>query len=459
MSESIDVGAWVREHGIRTVRLETISLDGVMTGKYVAVNKFLSGIQDGYAFCDVIFGVDLSNEPQFGFNSGEWRGEMGDIFLRPDVATLVVDPCEPGLAAVICDVTDRGGRPLPTCARSALRTQVQALEDLGYTIKAAIEIEATVFDDHIRDARDRGFRGLSPLGGDAGPLYVLGRPVEFNRYMHAVSARLDAMGIPWEGWCDESAPGQIEFNLPPAPALIAVDHYCRVKAVMRQVAYEQGRSVTFMARWSDDYYGQGSHINLSLYTQDGNAFYNVDTISEPSPIMRQFVAGVLATTAAAASFSFPTINSYRRIQELNGPPTTITWGVENKSTAIRAICRDEKQSRLEYRLPSSDANLYLAFAALIAGGRHGLEDGLEPPTACDVMAWALPDGVERLPTDLFQATEQLRDDTELTKRLGSDLVDYWMGTRRWEWISFHTGGGDPANGVSDWELKRYFELV
>lgn len=460
MSEPIDLQTWAREHGIRSVRLETISLDGVISGKYVAVDKFLSGAEKGFSFCDVVFGVDLANEPQLGFDFGSWRGEMGDVFLRPDLSTLIVDPAVPALGAVICDLVDRSGSSLPTCTRSNLRRHVDALAADGYSISAAIEVEATVFNEPIDVLRARDFRDPTPLGGGAGALYVLARPAEFTTYMDAVAERLDAIGLPWEGWCDESAPGQVEFNLPPTDAIAAVDGYNRVKFVMRQIAFEQGRSVTFMAKWSPEYFGQGAHINLSLHRDGGSAFHNDADPTAPSETMRAFVGGVLETMAAATSFSFPTINSYRRIQELNGPPTTISWGVENKTTAVRAICRDAKQSRLEYRIPSADANLYLAFAALLAGGRIGLARQTVPPEPLDLMAWALPEGdVTQIPPSLHEAIAALGVDAEFTEYMGPELVSYWLGTRRWEWLRFHTSGGDPDADVSTWELRRYFELV
>lgn len=461
MSDLANVEQWLGERDVRTVRLESISIDGVITGKYVARDKFLSGVRSGgYGFCDVVFGQDLFNDAQLGFDAGTWRAQMSDINLVPDLATLVVDPVVPGLASVICNVTDQAGVPLPTCSRSALAAQVAALADLGYETKAAIEIEATIFENDIDEARAAGFTGLRPVGGGAGALYVIGRPRLFNEYMDSVTRRLDAMGVRWEGWCDESAAGQVEFNLPPADALTAVDAYLRVKLAMRHVAYEMGLSVTFMARWSADYFGQGSHINLSLYRDGRNAFANPDVASEPTDEMRWFIGGALATMAAAASFAYPTMNSYRRIAELTGPPTTASWGVDNKSTAIRAICRDAKQSRVEYRVPSSDANPYLAFAALLAGGRHGIEARTDPPAPLDVMAWALPDGVApRLPDNMHEAIEALAADKVLTDLLGADLVAYWLGTRRWEWLQFHTTGGDPGPEVSAWELRRYFELV
>ncbi|PRY08825.1 glutamine synthetase family protein [Kineococcus rhizosphaerae] len=465
MSEYEEVKDWLSERGVRTVRLDTISLDGVVSGKYVSVAKFLSGLKTGWSFCDVAFGVDLANVPQLGFDYGSWRGEMADVTLRGDSSTLALDPHLVGLATVLCDLVDRDGAPLPVCSRSVLRRQVQHLTNLGYSAKAAIEIEATVFEESIDEARRLGFQGLHPLGGSAGALYVIARPVAFTRYLDAVTERLDEMGIAWEGWCDESAAGQVEINLPPTDPMTAVDNYNRVKLVMRQVAFERGHSVTFMARWSPEQFGQGAHINLSLYQDGENVFHDVQNSRSPSALMREFMGGVLETMPAATSFSFPTINSYRRIEELNGPPTTVSWGLENKSTAVRAICRDAKQSRIEYRIPSADANLYLAFAALLAGGLLGLQNHSDPGPSLDHMAWALPPGSvdtdtpERLPRSLSAATDALAADTDLTKALGPALVDYWIGTRRWEWFSFHTGGGDPQAGVSQWELTRYFELV
>jgi glutamine synthetase len=440
MCDRLNLEKWLDDNDIRTVRIETISLDNVVSGKYLSVAKFVSSVDKGFSFCDVIYGLDLANFPQLGFDYGRWRGELADILLRPELSTLVVDPVSPGLAAVICDVTDRDGKPLPTCTRSVLRRQVERLQDAGYTAQAAIEIEATVFENSIDDIRANGFGDLRPLGGAAGALYVLGRPLELSRYMNAVTERLDHMGIPWEGWVDESSPGQVELNLPPMDVISSVDAYNRARFVMREVALEQGRTVTFMARWSGEYFGQGSHINLSLSRDGENTFFNPEAPEKPSVEMEWFAAGVLATMPAASSFCYPTVNSYRRIEDLNGPPTTVSWGVENKTTAIRAICRDAKQSRLEYRIPSADSNMYLTFAALLAGGQHGLENRQEPPAPLEYMAWAQPDGPQLLPLSLFESIEALRADATITEMLGADFVEYWLGTRRWEWLRFYTTG-------------------
>ena len=163
--------------------------------------------------------------------------------------------------------------------------------------------------------------------------------------------------------------------------------------------------------------------------------------------------------AAASSFQYPTVNSYRRIAEFDGPPTTVTWGVDNKSAAVRAVCTTEKLSRVEYRVPSADVNIYLSMASFLAGGLIGLRDHSDPGLECTVMAWGLPPGTPKLPASLSRAIAELSGDVNLTEVLGRELVEYWIGTRRWEWLQFFTTGGDPAAGVSDWELERYFVHV
>ncbi|MEU3657379.1 glutamine synthetase family protein [Streptomyces sp. NPDC032161] len=459
MSDSTTVTEWIGADSTRVVRAQTVTLDGVLVGKHLSPKKFLSGAESGWGFADIALAVDLANSAQLGFDFGDWRGEMRDVILRPDLGTIAPDASLPGLASVMCDLVDRTGAPLPVCSRSTLKRVIGQLAEMGYTGKAAVEIEATVFEESIDQARAQGFKGLRPLGGTHGGIYLLSRSRDFTTLLDAMAARMDEAGIPWEGWADESAHGQIEINLPPTDILTAADLYVRTKQLMREVAYEHGRTVTFMARWSPDQYGQGAHINLSIQRDGDNAFYDPASPGRPSETMRHFIGGVLRTLPAASSFQYPTVNSYRRIVEFDGPPTTATWGVDNKSTAVRAVCASPKLTRVEYRVPSADVNIYLSTAAFLAGGIVGLREGVDPGPECTVMAWALPPGTPRLPATLSQAVAELAADSELTQVLGPELVDYWIGTRRWEWLQFHTTGGDPGTGVSDWELERYFEHI
>ncbi|MFE3059437.1 glutamine synthetase family protein [Nocardia sp. NPDC059239] len=451
--------SWIEENSIRSVRVQTVNLDGVLIGKHLSPQKFLAGARSGWGFSDIALAVDLGNSAQLGFEFGEWRGEMRDVLLRPDLNTLSRDEALPGLATVMCDLVDQHGTPLPVCSRSVLARMTGLLAERGFTGRAAVEIEASVFEESIEQARAQRFQNLHPLGGTGAAIYVLSRSRDFTTLLDAMAERLQRTGIPWEGWADESAHGQIEFNLPPTDILTAADWYVRAKQVMREVACEHGRTITFMARWSPDLFGQGAHINLSLQREDRNVFFDPAAPQQPSQTMREFIAGVLATLSAAASFQFPTANSYRRIAEFDGPPTSVTWGVDNKSTAVRAVCAGEKLSRIEYRVPSADVNIYLSMASFLAGGLIGLRDELDPGEPCEVMAWGLPPGTPKLPATLSSAVQALESDSVLTEVLGADLVRYWIGTRRWEWLQFHTTGGDPAPGVSAWELERYFEHV
>jgi glutamine synthetase len=447
-----EVERWLEEHAIHTIRVEGTNLDGSLMGKFVSPDKFLKSLDRGVALADLAFGVDLQNTPYWGFPYPAWRGEIPDIFLRPDLSTLLV--WRPGVAAVIGDFWLEDGSPVPVCPRNMLKRMVAQLADDGFGALAAIEIEATVFEESIHEARTKGYRDLSPLGGLAGFAYHLTKDAGWEEYMHAVTRRLDELGIHWEAWNDEAAVGQIELNIAPADPVSVVDNWARARQVMREVAFELGRTVTFMAKWCDAY-GQASHLNVSLTRDGSNAFFAADG---PSETMFHFLGGLMATLKGTTSISMPWITSYRRLSDLQGPPTTLTWGIRNKSTAIRALAGDPTASRIEYRVPGSDSNCYFVLAAVLGAGREGVARSLDPPSETIGMAWANP-AIERIPSSIMKAAGALAEDALLAEVLGKDVIDYWIGTRRWEWMSFHTGGGDPDEQVCAWETTRYFELV
>lgn len=434
-----------------TVRIESTNHDGSFLGKNLTPRKFAATASSGIAMADLLFGLDLGNAPTFGFAFPEWRGHVSDVEFRPDMSTLV--QWKPGLHSVIGDYWQAGGDPVGTCPRNLARSLVERLATRGFTACIAVEIEATLFQESIHEARAKGYQGLTPLGGSAGTAYHLAKSNDWVDYMSAVVRRLDEIGIEWEAWSDEDAAGQVELNLVPGDPISVCDNWARTRQVMREVAFDLGRTVTFMAKPTAGY-GQASHINLSLQRNGANAFYDPDG---PSDIMRHAVGGLLATMPGAASVMLPQITSYRRLVDLSGPPTTVTWGIANKSTAVRAVCGHPTYSRLEYRVPGADANLYLAVATILAGVIAGLDRGLEPPEPVSDLAWCVPD-LERLPDTITKAADALEADTDLREQLGDEFVDYWVGTRRWEWMQFHTTGGDPFSALSEWESLRYFEF-
>ena len=438
----------------KAFRVEATNHDGSFMGKNVTPAKFAAGRESGFAFADVLFAIDMGTDIVFGDAYPDWRGNLYDISMIPDMSTLV--RWKPGVDAVIGDFWLKDGRPVPICPRNMVRRLIGRLAALGYTARVAVEIETTLFEESIQEARASGYRDLTPLGGDTGSTYCLARSADWIDYMEAVADRLDELGIVWEAWTDEAAPGQTELNLAPTEPLALADAWVRTKQVMREIACERGCSVTFMAKPTAGF-GQGAHINLSLQRDGVNQFYSPDG---PSEVMLQAVGGLMATMAGNTLLALPQITSYRRLVDVSGPPTTISWGVDNKTAALRAIAGHTKYSRLEYRVPGSDVNPYYALAGVLAGVVAGIERKMQAPPPVDDMAWCLPDdcGVERIPDSMTKAIAALDGDEVLREYLGDEFVDFWTASRRWEWMEFHTKGGDPYAELSEWESRRYFEF-
>ena len=335
---------------------------------------------------------------------------------------------------------------------------VDGLAARGLRAKAAFEIEGMVFADSITAARAKGFRNLTPLSAPAPIAYLLHNSHIQRAFMEAATERLDALGIPWEAFSDEAAPGQFEVNLEPADPVTAADRAMRTRQVLREVAIDLGYCVTFMAKPTTEY-GNGLHVHHSLTDSDNASVFHTDG-GEQSDTMRHWIGGLVATMAAATSVLAPTVNSYRRLVGWAAAPTTATWAEDNKSTAVRVLTRSASASRIEHRLAAADANVYLALAVVLAGGLAGLRHSIEPPAAFPYAGWGLPEGYPHLPTSITKAVDAFEADGFLCEELGELFVSFWANTRRWEWLMFHTTGGDAgAESVTDWELKRYFEIM
>ena len=436
------------------VRIEATTADGPSVGKYLSREKFEACLPNGICLADFVLAMDLAGTPQLGW-WGDWRQPaLGDMYLRPDLATGVAEPDARDTMSFLGSFTDLGGTPLPVCPRSLLQTQVDRLTALGYEARCAFELEFFVVEESIGEARKRGFRSLTPLGSHHHKmLYLTQRAPEYLPLMSAATGRLIAMGIPWEAFNDEAAPGQFELNLAPADPVTASDRTVRAKRVLRDCGFQHGHAVTFMAR-PFRAYGSGLHLHLSLWRDGAPAF------ARDGETLRHWIGGALATAAGTLSICAPTVNSFRRQVEFAAVPTTPTWGEDNKGAAVRAITRPGVVARVEHRIAAADANPYLVLAAILAGGIAGLEERIEPPEPVTNLPWGLPDRYTRLPASITAAADALDIDARLRAGLGDAFVDHWIESRRWEWLMFHTEGGDPdATQVTEWELQRYFEWV
>ncbi len=443
--------AWLTDHGIRTVRVQMLALDSPDLAKYLSVPKFLKALDGGIAVVDTIFNVDLGGSYGLGWDLGAWRGEVADLLVRPDAGTLVVDPRLDGLASAIADFVLPDGSMNPICGRSLLAREVERLLADGCEVKVAVELEATLFEGSLDDAKLSGFESLTPLGRNLQRMYHPEPTPRMPEYLDLVTRRLDALGIGWEAWNDEAGSGQIEVNLPPADALTAADHVVRTKIAMRELAAEVGLTVSFMTKWNEAEAGNGFHINHSLWRDGRNLFH------EDPDFTRHWMGGVMETLRPACSIFQPTVNAYRRLVE-TAAGTRAVWGVDNKTAAIRLVAGGAGAARVEHRVPSSDVNIYAALATILAGGRLGVERAIEPPPPFSGMAWGLPPEYPLVPMSLPEAVDALADDDLLRDALGNEFIEYWIGSRRWEWFSFHTGGGDP-DAITPWELARYLPVV
>ena len=326
------------------IRIEATVMEGPLVGKHVSPEKFEHCLPEGVCLADFILAMDLAGTPQLGWWA-DWRQpNLGDMYLRPDLATGVPVPDAPGVMSYLGNFAHIDGTPLPVCPRSLLQRQQERLAALGYDAKCAFEIEFFMVEETIQAARDTSFKNLTPLGGASPKMaYLTQRSPEFLPVLRSATERLEAMGIPWEAFNDEAAPGQFELNLAPADPVTAADRTVRAKRALRDAAYEHGHAVTFMAR-PFPIYGSGLHLHLSLWRDGAPAFAEGPSDgSKPADVLRQWIGGCLATVAGATSISTPTINSFRRQVDFAAVPTTPTWGEENKGAAFRTITRSGRR--------------------------------------------------------------------------------------------------------------------
>ena len=457
-----DLQRFLDDNGVTRVRVQGVQPDALLVGKILRPAAFVSAIESGVSLADFAFGTDRAGDPGLGYSS-EWRSTVvGDIHLVPDVATLRLAPGVEGMATCFADAVDVEYRPIPLCGRGLVRRLSDRLEGEGFQARFAFEIEGQFFTKSFQDNRTNRWRNLEPFGVGGHLPYLAQDLHRLDGVMTEICGRLEALGVPWEAWNAEGAAGQFELNLSPADPVTAADHVLLVRQVCKEVAYERDMSVTFMAKVTEDY-GNGLHVHHSLVGDDGPVFFDDTDPANLAQIARWWLGGLMATLPGCVSLMAPNPNSFRRMAPFLAVPTHVTWDFDNKSTALRVLTRSASSARIEHRVGAGDLHPHFAVAVTLAGGLAGLEGRLEPPPPFAKMAWGLPTGEGRpdpLPASMPAAWEALDADANLRRHLGDDLVDYWIGMRRFEWLSFHTSGGDPdAEGPTPWELDRYFETL
>jgi glutamine synthetase len=443
----------IATHGIETVKVGTPDMDGVYRGKRLSTKQFLGGCEgEGFAQCDVIFGWDIAEEVIEGANLAVGSADTGfaDVLLRPDLATFRVVPWEPATAGVVCDAYDEHGGMLPQSPRTVLRRVIDRAAGHGFEAKMAVELEIRMFREDQETLRAKGYTGLRPLNPGLN-CYSISHASIDDDVVGGLRRYMDAYGIEVEGYGREHGEGMYEMNLRYAPALEAADRGMLFKSGAKEVLAQSGCVPTFMAKYSDQMDGCSGHIHQSLWRDGASAFWDGAAEHQMSAAMRSYVAGALATMPELFALYAPNVNSYKRYVSGSWAPTCATWGVENRTAALRAISGEAPAVRVEHRVPGADVNPYLGFAACLAGGLSGIERGLTPPAPMQGNVYAA-EGLPALPRTLDQAVDLLAGSEVARDFLGDAFIDHYVAMRRWE-IEKH------RRAVTEWERRRYFEQV
>jgi glutamine synthetase len=439
------------KHGIRRVKVGGYDIDGILRGKFVALDKFWSALKDPIGFCDVIFGWDAADVLYDNGKITGWHSGYPDTHARVDTSTFRVVPWEPDTAAFLLDFVLADGSPHPACPRGLLRRVVAKAKALGYDAAIGSEFEFFVFKESVASLHAKGFRGLEPLTpGMFGYSWL--REGQNADLCHAILDDMAAFGIPIEGLHTETGPGvyevAIEYDEDP---IRAADKAALFKTGMKQLATRLGYAVTFMAKFSHSLPGSSGHLHQSLWKDGKNAFFDATAPDRLSETARHYLGGQIALMPEVTALVSPTINSYKRYVPGVWAPLNASWGLENRTCALRVIVGSSKSTRIEYRQSAADINPYIAMATTLAAGLWGIEKRQAPPAPVEGDA-SLRTDLAPLPRTLREATDWLARSERAKEILGPDFVDHYVRTRDWECRQYD-------RVVTEWELGRYFEAV
>ena len=444
--------ALIRKGDVDTVL--TVFPDGLgrLMGKRVVGRHFLDHVlHEGVHACIYLFTVDMEMEPLPGFKLTSWERGYGDMKLVPDLTTWRPLPWLPKTALVFCDVYTEEGEPIEEAPRWVLRRQLERAAGAGYRVKTASELELYLFRESFDEARAKRYHGLTPVSSYLEDYHILQTSKE-EPLVRAIRNGMEAARVPVEFSKGEWGRGQEEINLRYTDALEMADRHVLYKHGVKEIAWQQGCSVTFMAKYDMGAAGSSFHLHSSVWDKAGrrNVFAAKDGSRAGTPIFQQWLAGQMAMARDFAYFYAPTINAYKRYQAGSFAPTRIAWGWDNRTCGFR-ICGEGGGFRVENRIPGADANPYLAFAATIAAGLHGIDTGLRPPPMYEGNAYE-DAGLPQVPKTLRDALAALEASDVARATLGSRVVEHYLQHGRLEQQTYD-------QSVTDWELIRHFERI
>lgn len=456
-SKSGNALSYVKNYPAGKVKLAVTDIDGILRGKVMHRDKFFSVLDKGFGFCDVVFGWDSDDAAYDNTTYTGWHSGYPDTNAKIDVSTFRKVPWDNDIPFFLADFVSEDGKPSHVCPRNLLKKIREQSIKAGFHPVFSQEFEWFNFAETPDSWANKRFINPQPLTPGMFGYSILRSSLK-NEFFNALFDSLTKFDVPIEGIHTETGPGVYEAAILYADILEAADRATLFKTGVKEIAQRQktesgsGIMASFMAKWDENLPGCSGHVHQSLWDTKKNLFYDAKDKLHMSELMKSYVAGQLHCLPHILPLFAPTVNSYKRLVEGAWAPTTITWGMDNRTTALRILTGGEKSARLETRVVGSDVNPYLALAGCLASGLYGVKKKMklsQPQTAGNGYR---DEKYGKLPCNLWEATQAMKNSVLAKELLGEKFVEHFTQTREWEWRQF-------SKAVTDWELKRYFEII
>ena len=439
----------VEERGLDHVKVGVTDADGILRGKYMAKAKFFSALENGFGFCDVVLGWDSNDQLYDNVSYTGWHTAYPDAAVRVLPETCRDVPLEGDMLFFLAEFT---GEAAKVCPRATLRRVLDRAKEAGFDVIASAEFEFFLFEETPHSVREKSYRDLRNITPGFFGYSMLRASVHSDFYADLLSLGRD-MDFPIEGLHTETGPGVLEAAIEYSDAMTAADRAALFKTFTKVLAQQRGWMATFMAKWSKDWPGQSGHLHMSLSRDGKPAFHDPSKPHNMSDAMRWFVGGQQKLMPEFLAMVASTVNSYTRLIPGFWAPTDATWGIENRTTALRVIPGSPKSQRVEYRVAAADINPYIALAAAIGSGLWGIENRIEPEPIVEGNSYAVAHNPElALPRSLMEAADRLKSSAPARSLFGDAFVEHYAATREWE-------GREFRRAITDWEMARYFEII
>ena len=445
----------VEKNGAQKVKVAVSDIDGILRGKYLHIDKFKGAAEPypagGFGFCDVVFGWDSSDQCYDNTSVTGWQHGFPDALARLDLDTARNVPWDNNVPFFLGEFINSDGTPHPLCPRQTLKKVIKRAAKMGVNPMCGMEFEWFNFLENSHSWESKKGVGPTPLTpGMFG--YSLLRMNQNREFFNAIQDEMLQFGVPIEGLHTETGPGVYEAAIAFSDALTQADRAILFKTGTKEIGARFGIMPSFMAKWNAAYPGCSGHIHQSMSDGKKNLFADAKGRHGMSKMFESYLAGQVAHLMEFAPMFWPTINSYKRLVDGFWAPVKPTWGVDNRTASFRVIAGSPKSTRLETRCPGADVNPYLAMAAVIAAGLDGVEKGMKLTAPAIHGTNGGAENMPRAPRTLIETTRNFQQSKVARDWLGDTFVDHFAATREWEWRQW-------LDGVTDWELKRYFEII